>query len=130
MATSNITFRIDTQQKKLFDEACAYLGRTATSIFEQSVRTTIDTYYKERARKTQLARDIADGDQYHLLLETAKREAWILQQMGIDNVFELFQNGDVMKKQMFCEFLFRKYCEDLGSDYKPMHTRYLNAQKA
>jgi predicted transcriptional regulator len=123
MEKTSITVRVDAELKSKVEEACEYLGENVTSVIHQAFRQQVDRYYKARASDTRLVRDIADGDNYQLMFNAAKREAYVLQKLGIDSVHDLLTTPDATKKTMFYELLLQQYLNDNGIEYVPKHLR-------
>lgn len=119
MKDANITVRVDSKLKTNIETACEYFGETVTSVIRHAFRQKIDQYYKARAIDTETARNIADGDNFQLMFEAAKREAYILQKLGFDNVFKLVESADATKQRMFYEFLLKEKLKDFGLSYTP-----------
>lgn len=123
MEKKNITVRVDAELKAKVEKACDYLGETVTSVVHHAFRQKIDQYYKAKAFDTKQARDIADGDNYQLMFDAAKREAYVLQKLGIDSLHDLFTAPDATQKTMFYEYLLQQYLQDNGLEYVPKHLR-------
>lgn len=123
MEKTNITVRIDAELKAKVELACNYFGESVTSVIHHAFRQKIDQYHKARAFETSTARAIAEGDNYQLMFDAAKREAYILQKLGIDSLHDLLTAPDSTQKTMFYEYLLQQYLKDNGVEYVPKHLR-------
>lgn len=79
----NLTVRVDADQKRKVDIACAYLGTTISDIVRHGIRQTIDQYHKTYAVDTAQQRMVMESE------STLKAYRLIEQFMAI--------NGDVLR---------------------------------
>jgi antitoxin component of RelBE/YafQ-DinJ toxin-antitoxin module len=129
MTKKNVTIRVDEKLKATVEEACEYLGETITSVVHKKFRSVIDEYYKQRAQDTALARQIADGDNYHHMLQASKREAVALHQLGFDSILDVYNSSETVRYSMYYNFIFRLVCKELGIPYEEMPQRIKNADE-
>lgn len=89
MKESTITIRVDEKLKERAIKACNYMGTTLSSVMTHALRSEIYKYQQQSAQDSKDARNLAEGENYQLMLNAAMREAEILKQMGISEFLKL-----------------------------------------